>query len=159
MYGIHKITTMAGEETFKEQQKNRSCYIINWLNMKHFNRKLNLRDPKIFYNILIEGFVLPGCDVISLGISFPKFRRNASSSSWRLKLHENLQFRRSCSSEKSRTTYPWTEKSGKPTINLQAPCVLYIGQAFRYSPENAFCMFNQQIYFIIWYLLRCASFM
>ena len=26
---------------------------------------------------------------------------------------------------------------------------LYIGQAFRYSPENAFYIFNQQIYFII----------
>ena len=35
------------------------------------------------------------------------------------------------------------------TINLQAPCVLFIGQAFRYSPENAFYLFNQQIYFII----------
>jgi len=32
---------------------------------------------------------------------------------------------------------------------LLAPCVLYIGQAFRYSPENAFYIFNQQIYFII----------
>ena len=42
-------------------------------------------------------------------------------------------------------------------INLQAPCVLYIGQAFRYSPENAFYIFNQQIYFIIWYLLDRAS--
>ena len=34
-------------------------------------------------------------------------------------------------------------------INLQVPCILYIGQAFRYSPENAFYIFNQQIYFII----------
>ena len=34
-------------------------------------------------------------------------------------------------------------------VNLQVPCVLYIGQAFRYSPENAFYIFNQQIYFII----------
>ena len=34
-------------------------------------------------------------------------------------------------------------------FNLYAPCVLYIGQAFRYSPENAFYIFNQQIYFII----------
>jgi len=34
-------------------------------------------------------------------------------------------------------------------FNLQAPCFLYIGQAFRYSPENAFYIFNQQIYFII----------
>ena len=34
-------------------------------------------------------------------------------------------------------------------INLQAPCVLYIGQASRYSPENAFYIFNQQIHFII----------
>ena len=34
-------------------------------------------------------------------------------------------------------------------INLQAPRFLYIGQAFRYSPEKAFYIFNQQIYFII----------
>ena len=33
-------------------------------------------------------------------------------------------------------------------FNLKAPCVLYIGQAFHYSPENAFYIFNQQIYFI-----------
>ena len=35
------------------------------------------------------------------------------------------------------------------SLNLQAPRFLYIGQAFRYSPENAFYIFNQQIYFII----------
>ena len=29
----------------------------------------------------------------------------------------------------------------------RASCIL--GQAFRYSPENAFYIFNQQIYFII----------
>ena len=32
-----------------------------------------------------------------------------------------------------------------------------LGQAFRYSPENAFYIFNQQIYFIIWYLIDRAS--
>ena len=32
-----------------------------------------------------------------------------------------------------------------------------LGQAFRYSPENAFYIFNQQIYYIIWYLLDLAS--
>ena len=32
-----------------------------------------------------------------------------------------------------------------------------LGQAFRYSPENAFYIFHQQIYFIIWYLLDRAS--
>ena len=31
------------------------------------------------------------------------------------------------------------------------------GKAFRYSPENDFYIFNQQIYFIIWYLLDRAS--
>ena len=35
------------------------------------------------------------------------------------------------------------------SVNLWAPCVLYIGQAFYYSPENAFYVFNQQIYCII----------
>jgi len=34
-------------------------------------------------------------------------------------------------------------------INLYAPRFLYIGQAFRYSPENDFHIFNQHIYFII----------
>ena len=33
-----------------------------------------------------------------------------------------------------------------------------LGQAFRCSPENAFYIFNQQIYFITWYLLNRASF-
>ena len=32
-----------------------------------------------------------------------------------------------------------------------------LGKVFRYSPENAFYIFNQQIYFIIWYLLDRAS--
>ena len=34
-------------------------------------------------------------------------------------------------------------------FNFKAPRFLYIGQAFRYCPENAFYIFNQQIYFII----------
>ena len=40
--------------------------------------------------------------------------------------------------------------SGKNAVllNLLAPCVLYIGQAFLFSPENAFYIFNQRIYFI-----------
>ena len=41
------------------------------------------------------------------------------------------------------------EANSSRLFNLQAPCVLYIGQAFHYSPENAFDIFNQQIYFII----------
>ena len=31
--------------------------------------------------------------------------------------------------------------SGGQYINLEAPCVLYIGQAFHYSPENAFFIY------------------
>ena len=42
------------------------------------------------------------------------------------------------------------------TFRHRASCIL--GQAFRYSPENAFYIFNQQIYFIIWYLLERVSF-
>ena len=41
------------------------------------------------------------------------------------------------------------------TFRHRASCIL--GQAFYYSPENAFYIFNQQIYFIIWYLLDRAS--
>jgi len=50
-----------------------------------------------------------------------------------------------------------TETITPYTINLQAPRFLYIGQAFRCYPENAFYIFNQHIYFIIWYLLDRAS--
>ena len=39
--------------------------------------------------------------------------------------------------------YPPTEL----TFRHRASCIL--GQVFRYSPENAFYIFNQQIYFII----------
>ena len=41
------------------------------------------------------------------------------------------------------------------TFRHRASCIL--GQAFHYSPENAFNIFNQQIYLIIWYLLDRAS--
>ena len=41
-------------------------------------------------------------------------------------------------------------------FNHYAPCILYIGQAFRYSPEKAFYIFNQQIYFIIFFETCCT---
>ena len=61
--------------------------------------------------------------------------------------------------------YPeWDDSSPKPyplsersilTFRHRASCIL--GQAFHYSPGNAFYIFSQQIYFIIWYLLDRAS--
>ena len=46
-------------------------------------------------------------------------------------------------------------QTGSLTLRHRASCIL--GQAFHYSPENAFYIFHQQIYFIIWYLLDRAS--
>ena len=44
--------------------------------------------------------------------------------------------------------YPYSDLIlGVLTFRHRASCIL--GQAFRYSPENAFYIFNQQIYFII----------
>jgi hypothetical protein len=37
-------------------------------------------------------------------------------------------------------------------VNLQAPCILYIGHAYRYSPEYTFYIFSQQIYYLIIFL-------
>ena len=42
---------------------------------------------------------------------------------------------------------PATSISTELTFRHRASCIL--GQAFHYSPENAFYIFNQQIYFII----------
>ena len=46
---------------------------------------------------------------------------------------------------------------GKSLFNLQAPCVLYIGQAFRYSPENAFYIFNSLApeFFFFYFSTHC----
>ena len=46
-------------------------------------------------------------------------------------------------------------RTSKLTFRHRASCIL--GQAFHYSPKKAFYIFNQQIYFIIWYLLERAS--
>ena len=51
---------------------------------------------------------------------------------------------------------PRCSNSDPLTFRHRASCIL--GQAFHYSPENAFYVFNQQIYFIIWYMLDRASF-
>jgi len=51
--------------------------------------------------------------------------------------------------DKLTITFEGLQWSGFFMFNLQAPCVLYIGQAFRYSQENASYIFNQQIYFIL----------
>ena len=49
-----------------------------------------------------------------------------------------------------------TDVANSPlNFRQRASCILW--QAFHYSPENAFYIFNQQIYFIIWYLLDRAS--
>ena len=37
-------------------------------------------------------------------------------------------------------------KRGIFTFNLYAPCILYIGQTYRYSPQYACYIFSQQIY-------------
>ena len=60
-------------------------------------------------------------------------------------------------SELSRNPQNLSRSKTESPLNLEAPCVLYIGQAFRYCPENAFYIFNQQIYFIIWHLIDRAS--
>ena len=49
----------------------------------------------------------------------------------------------------------YCEAGRRLTFRHRASCIL--GQAFHYSPQNAFYIFNQQIYFIIWYLFDRAS--
>ena len=48
---------------------------------------------------------------------------------------------------------------GKKLLTFRHRASSILGQAFHYSPENAFYtyIFNEQIYFIIWYLLDRAS--
>jgi len=40
------------------------------------------------------------------------------------------------------------EHTDNAMLNLQAPCILYIRQTYRYSPEYAFYIFSQQMYLI-----------
>jgi len=43
-------------------------------------------------------------------------------------------------------------------IKLYAPCTLYIGQTYSYSPEYTFYIFSQQIYLIIFFILSLTIF-
>ena len=65
-------------------------------------------------------------------------------------LHERYgcQHVRLCSVSVLMATYMTSrsERFASITFRHRASCIL--GQAFRYSPENAFYIFNQQIYFI-----------
>jgi len=65
-----------------------------------------------------------------------------------------------CDSDASKIGTPWPngapcamEKKKKYIyiydLNLYAPCILYIGQTYRYSPEYSFYIFSQQMYLII----------
>ena len=42
-------------------------------------------------------------------------------------------------------------------VNLAAPCMLYIGQFYLYSPEDSFYIFGQQIYLMIFLRLAAQS--
>ena len=64
------------------------------------------------------------------------------SANWKLSSHGY------CDCSRAKYQISWT-------FRHRASCILR--QAFHYSPENAFYIFNQQIYFIIWYLLDRAS--
>ena len=47
-----------------------------------------------------------------------------------------------------------------PTVspyNLQTPCILYIGQTYRSSPEYSFYIFSQQMHLIIFFLFSLTS--
>ena len=63
----------------------------------------------------------------------------------------NSSFLRATATQVAKAMMFWKE------LTFKTPCVLYIGQSFRYSSENAFYVFNQQIYFIIWYVLDRTS--
>ena len=41
-------------------------------------------------------------------------------------------------------------------VNLYAPCILYIGQTYRYSPQYSFYIFSQKIHLIIFFRLSLA---
>ena len=46
-----------------------------------------------------------------------------------------------------------TFKAISDKFNLQAPGILYIGQAYCHSPANPFYIFSQQIYLMIFFIL------
>jgi hypothetical protein len=52
------------------------------------------------------------------------------------------------------SSFIYVQDSWKPhyIIKLYAPCILYIGQTYRYSPEYSFYIFSQQIYYLIIFL-------
>ena len=61
---------------------------------------------------------------------------------------------------KGRTLYRVTgnyQRCSLKLFNLYEPCILYIGQTYRSSPEHSFYIFSQQIYLIIFLDFLSAS--
>ena len=65
------------------------------------------------------------------------------SGSRRLWLEATTNRISACQQERTEAATHYAASHIQNYLNLYAPCVLYIGQAFRYSPENAFYIFNQ----------------
>ena len=96
----------------------------------------------------------PSLSVLNISLSTPSYFRTPSACGLPLMWHTKLHTHKT-------TGKTLTDKSqdrmvaGSLTFRDCASCIL--GQAFHCSTENAFHIFNQQIYFIIWYLLDRAS--
>ena len=71
--------------------------------------------------------------------------------------HKVGRLRLKCDSTRKETRFLLSAKRTSP-FNLQAPCILYIGQAYRYSPAYAFHIFSQQIYLFFFRLFLPSSF-
>jgi len=90
---------------------------------------------------------LPGCDTVLQGKWFLTLQR---TNFWLIDPeHESTNILQNAGnySTNSTASHPGRVQSSL-TFTHCASSIL--GQAFRYSPENSFYIFNQQIYFIIW---------
>ena len=107
------------------------------------------RDTKWVRQLQLSGYtnsgaVLPdaaGC--IPLGLALDRYAVECASLHHACHLHQatsgaGITVQRICGKWHNKQTL---------TFRHRASCIL--GQAFRYSPENAFYIFNEQIYFII----------
>ena len=103
--------------------------------------------------ILLENFMF--CNIMYLGVQNPgKGNINSRSKRYDILPSQKTQLKKPKEREKKHSVFRIILTLHKCSaasrcFNLKAPRFFYIGQAFRCSPENAFYIFNQQIYFII----------
>jgi hypothetical protein len=152
---IKKITSVYALQNLHCQGRSNSKSHCNPWWMGHAFRGIGLFDPRRWEHHVVSKW--PATSPPNDAAPCPS--KTGTSNALLLKLRTLIIYR-FCSgnNDNDQNLHNRTHACTVPcSLTFRHRASFILGQAFRFSPENTFYIFNQQIYFIIWYLLDRAS--